>query len=320
MLVLDDDGGRATALAATCSRRPGGSPCTRARRDPGLRTGRRSASGAPPRLRRPLPDLGEEGPSETAGYQVPAAPGRTRRTRLSKCVRLRDEEARWIVNRLSTRRSARSSAVRQGLCHEDERPAQSRSAPSRPVARPRPRARHRRPAARPDRRGLRPGVLGQDDARLPRHRRGPAARRHRAFIDAEHAMDPAVREADRRQHRRPAGLAARHRRAGARDLRAARPLGRAGRGRHRLRRGADAEGGNRGRDGRHARRPAGAADEPGAAQARRHANRTDTICIFTNQLREKIGVMFGNPGDDARRPGARSSIRRSGSTSAGSRR
>ena len=24
-------------------------------------------------------------------------------------------------------------------------------------------------------------------------------------------------------------------------------------------------------------------------------NRTDTICIFTNQLREKIGVMFGNP-------------------------
>ena len=24
-------------------------------------------------------------------------------------------------------------------------------------------------------------------------------------------------------------------------------------------------------------------------------NRTDTVCIFTNQLREKIGVMFGNP-------------------------
>src|ERR671910_2841567 len=24
-------------------------------------------------------------------------------------------------------------------------------------------------------------------------------------------------------------------------------------------------------------------------------NRTDTICIFTNQLREKIGIMFGNP-------------------------
>src|SRR6201987_4725908 len=24
-------------------------------------------------------------------------------------------------------------------------------------------------------------------------------------------------------------------------------------------------------------------------------NRTDTICLFTNQLREKIGIMFGNP-------------------------
>ena len=33
-------------------------------------------------------------------------------------------------------------------------------------------------------------------------------------------------------------------------------------------------------------------------------NRTDTICLFTNQLREKIGVMFGSPGDDARRPRA----------------
>ena len=33
-------------------------------------------------------------------------------------------------------------------------------------------------------------------------------------------------------------------------------------------------------------------------------NRTDTICIFTNQLREKIGVMFGIAGDDAGRPRA----------------
>ena len=33
-------------------------------------------------------------------------------------------------------------------------------------------------------------------------------------------------------------------------------------------------------------------------------NRSGTICIFTNQLREKIGVMFGNPGDHARRQGA----------------
>ena len=33
-------------------------------------------------------------------------------------------------------------------------------------------------------------------------------------------------------------------------------------------------------------------------------NRTDTICIFTNQLREKIGVMFGNPETTPGRPGA----------------
>ena len=40
-------------------------------------------------------------------------------------------------------------------------------------------------------------------------------------------------------------------------------------------------------------------------------NRTDTICIFTNQLREKIGVMFGSPettpgGRSIARPPARS--------------
>jgi hypothetical protein len=28
-----------------------------------------------------------------------------------------------------------------------------------------------------------------------------------------------------------------------------------------------------------------------------------TTCIFTNQLREKLAVMFGNPGNDARRQG-----------------
>ena len=33
-------------------------------------------------------------------------------------------------------------------------------------------------------------------------------------------------------------------------------------------------------------------------------NKTNTICIFINQLREKIGVMFGSPGDHPRRPGA----------------
>ena len=40
------------------------------------------------------------------------------------------------------------------------------------------------------RRGLRPGVLGQDHARLPRPGRGTEAGRMCAFIDTEHAMDP----------------------------------------------------------------------------------------------------------------------------------
>ena len=46
------------------------------------------------------------------------------------------------------------------------------------LARPRHRARHRRPAARPHRRDLRAGKLGQDHARAARHRRGAEGRRH----------------------------------------------------------------------------------------------------------------------------------------------
>ena len=33
-------------------------------------------------------------------------------------------------------------------------------------------------------------------------------------------------------------------------------------------------------------------------------NRAKTLCVFTNQIREKVGVMFGSPGDPARRPRA----------------
>ena len=40
-----------------------------------------------------------------------------------------------------------------------------------------------------------------------------------AFVDAEHALDPPYAEQAGRQRRRPAGLAARHRRAGAGDHR-----------------------------------------------------------------------------------------------------
>ena len=32
-------------------------------------------------------------------------------------------------------------------------------------------------------------------------------------------------------------------------------------------------------------------------------NRTQTLCVFTNQIREKVGVMFGSPGDASRAVG-----------------
>ena len=48
-------------------------------------------------------------------------------------------------------------------------------------------------------------------------------------------------------------------------------------------------------------------------------NKSDTICIFINQLREKIGVMFGSPGDHPGWSGAQVLLARSASTSAASR-
>ena len=65
--------------------------------------------------------------------------------------------------------------VRQGRDHEDgglPGDGDRRRLDGGAVARRRPG--HRRPAARPRVRGVRPGVVGQDDAVLPRDRRGPA--------------------------------------------------------------------------------------------------------------------------------------------------
>ena len=68
------------------------------------------------------------------------------------------------------------------------------------------------------------------------------------------------------------------------------------RGRHRLGGGAGAQSRDRGRDHRPAARHAGAPDEPGAAQRLSGViKQTNTAVIFTNQLRQKIGIMFGNP-------------------------
>ena len=90
-----------------------------------------------------------------------------------------------------------------------------------------------------------------------------------AFVDAEHALDPGYAKKLGRRHRRADRLAARHRRAGARDRRHAGALERDRRAGGRFGRGAGAAGRDRGRDGRQPRRPPGAADEPGAAQADR---------------------------------------------------
>ena len=211
--------------------------------------------------------------------------------------------------------------LRQGRRDEDERPgARLGRRDLDGVALARPRARHRRAAARPHRRDLRPRVLGQDDARLPRDRRGAAPRRHLRLHRRRARDGPDLREADRRQHRRPARLAARHRRAGARDHRAPDPLRRARRRRDRLGRRADAEGRDRGRDGRLPRRPPGAADVAGAPQARRHAqpHRHD---LHLHEPAAREDRRHVRQSRRRRRAAARSSsTRRSGSTSAASRR
>ncbi len=117
-----------------------------------------------------------------------------------------------------------------------------------------------------------------------------------AFIDAEHALDRGLRPQARREHRRPPDLPARHRRAGARDRRNAGALRRHRRHRRRLRGGARAPGRDRGRDGRQPHGPPGPPHEPGAPQAHRRDLASPAACvIFINQIRMKIGVMFGNP-------------------------
>ena len=134
---------------------------------------------------------------------------------------------------------------------------------------PRHRARRRRPAARPRDRDLRPGIVGQDDADAARHRRGAEARRRLRLRRRRTCARPGLCPQARRQPRGSADLAARHRRAGARDHRHAGALRRRRRAGDRFGRGADAARRDRGRDGRRAAGPAGAADEPGAAQAHR---------------------------------------------------
>ncbi len=98
-----------------------------------------------------------------------------------------------------------------------------------------------------------------------------------AFVDAEHALDAALRPEARRGHRQPAGVAAGQRRAGARNRRSPDPLERRrcrGRG---LGGGPRSEGRNRRRDGRCADGSAGAADVAGAPQADRRGVEVENL-------------------------------------------
>ena len=168
----------------------------------------------------------------------------------------------------------------------------------------RPGARHRRHPARPRHRDLRAGVLRQDHAGAPRHRRGPARGRHRRLHRRRARARPDLRQEARRQHRRAADLAARHRRAGAGDRRDAGALQRGRRHRDRLGGGPGAEGRARGRHGRLAAGPAGAAHVPGPAQAhRRHRALRRRRDLHQPDPREDRRHVR-QPGDDHGRPRA----------------
>ena len=112
------------------------------------------------------------------------------------------------------------------------------------------RPRHRRPAARPHRGDLRPGVLRQDHPRPARHRERAGGRRPGRVHRRRARPRPRLRLAAGHRPRQPLRLPARHRRAGPGDLRHARPLGRHRPHRHRLGGGARAPRRDRGRDGR----------------------------------------------------------------------
>ena len=112
---------------------------------------------------------------------------------------------------------------------------------------------------------------------------------------AKHTRSSGIRREARRRYRQPAGFSARQRRAGPRDCRGAHPL----RQRRRRRRHSVAALVPRAEiEGEMARRRWGCrrgscrrrcASSPAASRNRRRC------IIFINQLREKIGVMFGNP-------------------------
>ena len=161
--------------------------------------------------------------------------------------------------------------VRQGLDHaaRQERQVDGRRNDFHGLARPRYRARRRRPAARPGGGDLRAGILRQNDAGAAHHRRSPEARRHLRLRRRRARARSGLCAQARRQCRRPLDLAAGRRRAGAGNRRHAGALRRHRRAGGRFGGGARAALRARRRDGRRAAGLAGAPDEPGAAQADR---------------------------------------------------
>ena len=161
---------------------------------------------------------------------------------------------------------------------------------------PRPRPRHRRPAPGPGHRDLRPGVLGQVHPRHARRGRGPAQRRHLRLHRRRARHGPDLRrqaigvDVDELLISQPdTGEQALEItdmlvRSGALDVVVIDSVAA-------LTPRAEIEG--------------EMGDTHVGLQARlmsqalrkltANLNKTDTICIFINQLREKIGVMFGSP-------------------------
>ena len=153
-----------------------------------------------------------------------------------------------------------------------------------------------------------PESSGKTTLTLPIIASAQKQRRHRGVRRRRACARSGLRGEARRQGQRPAGLAAGHRRAGARDHRHAGALGRGRRGGGRLGRRAHAEGGDRGRDGRSAHGPAGAPDVAGAAQADRqhqalehhrdfhqpdpHEDRRDVRQSRNHHRRQRAEVLF----------------------------
>ena len=114
-----------------------------------------------------------------------------------------------------------------------------------------------------------PESSGKTTLALHTRRRSAEGRRHLRLHRCRARARPDLCAQARRQCRRAADLAARRRRAGARNRRHAGALRRDRRAGDRFGRRARSARGARRRDGRQPARPAGAADEPGAAQAHR---------------------------------------------------